>query len=171
MKNKKQSNLSNQNSKTSNLNLSLKAITTWLSFIAIPPPPVSGSSRQLIQFLRIFSLLFVLIVHFTLVVHVFLNARNVSLTYTRGISTTASSWNFIIDNINWAMYVVGGHVFLLFLTRPKTWTDLINSFNLLEDNLKTPDILSKCRRVSVQLIVYIICSVRIKFVPILVIIN
>lgn len=140
------------------LDLSLQHLTRWMGLLGIAPP--SSFNPRFNCFLRFFSFLLVVSIHIWLVVHISLNARNVSVSYVRQISTTTTSWTFIIDNLNLAMYVVGGHVFLLFLTRPKTWKEFTVSFKLLEDNLSTRNIYLRCRRQTVNAIIYISVSVK-----------
>lgn len=141
------------------LNSSLDSLRKWMKLIGVPLPPVTGSFNPFSQFICAIFFTVVLLIHLWLVFHTSFNARTVSVSYSNGISTTASSWNFIIDSINFAMYVISGHVFMLFLTRPKTWKDLINSLKILEDQ-DTINIYRKCRQFTFHAIVYVISSVR-----------
>ena len=88
------------------------------------------------------------------------NKNLISNAYVTGTSTSALSWNFIIDYLNMAIYTIGGRCFLSLVTRPKTWMDLVKSFQLLEENLSSPEIYAERRRVGVKAIIYITVSVR-----------
>lgn len=43
------------------------------------------------------------------------------------LNSTTSSWNFIIDFINYSIYSVGGHLILLVIVRPR-WTAMVEYF-------------------------------------------
>lgn len=136
---------------------SLEPITRVIGLIGISRPLVDG--HLLRPFSRAFSFLLVASIQFGLVIHIFQNAKNVSKSYIMGV-TSASSWNFIIDNLNLAFYTIGGNIVLLMLTRPRTWQNLIKSFELLEKNLTTREIYPKCRQISVKAVIYIFVSVN-----------
>ena len=138
---------------------SLEPIVKIMGLTGISSPIIDGHFSWFTHFKRAFSFLLVASIQSSLVIHIFLNARNVSNSYIAGISTTALSWNFIIDNLNVAFYTMGGNYFLLMLTRPKTWIKLVKSFKQLEMNLPAPEIYPECRKVGVKSIVYITISV------------
>lgn len=142
-----------------NLNSSLDSLRKWMKLLGVPMPPVTGSFSPFSQFIRFFFFTLILLIQLWAIIHTSLNAKNVSVSYANGISTAASSWNFIIDSINFAMHIIGGHVFMLFLTQPKTWENLTNSLKILEDQ-DTVDIYQKCRQFTFHAIAYVISSVR-----------
>lgn len=141
---------------------SLEPITKCMRFgmgISVPPSKEVKSCRPTCHFYCIFCFLLVLFVHLSLVVQVFCNARNIANSYTNGTSTTTFSWNFIIDNLNLALYTVGSHISFLFLARPTTWMDLVLSFRLLEENGHSSEMYPTCRQIAVKTIIYIITMV------------
>ena len=137
---------------------SLKPFAKWMNLIGTPLPMENNSSclrtgYSVVCFLTIVSM------QIAIVTHIFFNARSVSVSYVKGISTSATAWNFIIDNTNLAMETIGGHGFLLFLTRKKNWMDLVDSFVLLEESLKLHNVYPKCRKLAITSVGYIIISV------------
>lgn len=156
---------SNPSTETKNLSKnfiwSLKPLTRFMYLIGVPLPLTDDkSSRPWRKLLTAVFFVVVVLIHLWLVVHVSLHARDISVSYASRVSSSATSWNFIIDNLNWAMYIVGGHSFLLFLTKPEIWKDLSDSFKSLEGNLAKLDIYPQCRRVTVHLLTYNVVSVR-----------
>lgn len=141
------------------LNSSIEPLRRWMCLIGVYPPPVNGFCCGLYYFYQAFCFLLVVLIQSSTVIHIFRNARTVSSAQINVNSTTALSWNFIIDNTNFALYAITGHGFLLLLTRPRMWTDLINSFELLDKNLPSLDIYPRCRQLTFIAIVYIIASV------------
>ncbi len=137
---------------------SLEPITRVMGLIGISRPLVDGHLFR--PFSRAFSFLLVSSIQLGLVIHIFQNAKNVSKSYIMGVSTSAASWNFIIDNLNLAFYTIGGNIILLMLTRPRTWQNLTKSFELLEENLTSHEIYPKCRQISVKAVIYVIVSVN-----------
>ena len=140
-----------------NFNWSIQPLARWMCFLGVPPP--TNGYNCFFIFYRPFCFLLVVLIQSSLVIHIFFNAKSVSREQINGISTTALSWNFIIDNTNFALYAIAGHCFLLQLTRPKTWANLINSLELLEKNFLLCDIYPKCRQLTINATAYIIASV------------
>jgi hypothetical protein len=143
-------------------NWSLEPITKCMQVmgVSIPPSEEIKSCRLIYCHLyRTFCFLLVLFLQIILVIQVFGDAKNIANSYTNGISTTTFSWNFIIDNLNLALYTVGSHISFLLLTRPKTWLDLVLSFKLLEENGHSPEIYSTCRQIAVKAVICIITMV------------
>ncbi len=143
------------------INGSLEPITKCMHVIgvSIPPSEEVKSCRSICHLYRTFCFLLVSFVQFSLVIQVFCDAKNIANSYTNGISTTAFSWNFIIDNLNLALYTVGSYISFLLLTRPKTWLDLVLSFKLLEENGHSSEIYPTSRQIAVKAIIYIITTV------------
>lgn len=144
---------------TNSLNWNLEYLNKWMSLIGCSlPTEEKTSKRKLLSGLfKFFWFSYDVIIQMWIVAHIVSNAKFVSATYiTESYSTTVTSWNFIIDNLNLSVYVVFGHGFLLFLTRPSTWLPIKNSFKLLEESLATIDIYPKCRRFTVKAIIYIV---------------
>ena len=142
---------------------SLEPLTRWMCLMGIPiPPSVEVSNCRLTcRLYRIFCFLMVLLIQSSQSIHIFYNAENVSMAYMSGLATSALSWNFVIENLYLAVYTVGSHICLLSLTRSKTWTDLIDSFALLEESMPCFDSLFfSCRKIAIKIIIYIIFSVR-----------
>lgn len=144
---------------TSNFELGLQYLYRWMSLMGVLPIERESKCRLCQHIFRASLFSLVMIIHCWMVVHVSINARNVSVSYANGISTAASSWNFVIDNINYGTYVIGIFGFLLLIIRPMRWQDLTYPFLLLEENLKTTDIYSECRRFTAYAIIYNVTSV------------
>ena len=142
-------------------NWSLEPITKCMHVmgVSIPPSEEIKSCRLICHLYRTFCFLLVSFLQIILVIQVFGDAKNIANSYTNGISTTTFSWNFIIDNLNLALYTVGSHISFLLLTRPKTWLDLVLSFKLLEENGHSPEIYSTCRQIAVKAVICIITMV------------
>ena len=154
---------SNKDPTTKNLShsfdWSLNPLIKWMSVLGVPPPPIDGNPRWPYYFIRIFVVSVLIIVDFWLVGHIFLNADSVSRAYSNGPSTTALSWNLIIDGCNFSLYEIVGYGFLITLTRPKTWRNLITSTSELDQNLPLPHIYPKCRKSLIILMIYVTISV------------
>ena len=138
---------------------SLNPLVKWMSILGVPPPPIDGNPRWPYYFIRIFVVSVLIIVDFWLVGHIFLNASSVSGIFSNGPSTTALSWNLIVDGCNFSLYEIVGYGFLISLTRPKTWRNLITSTNKLDQHLPLPHIYPKCRRSLINLMIYVATSV------------
>nr|CAH0103138.1 unnamed protein product [Daphnia galeata] len=135
---------------------SLEPITKCMRLLGIPIPPSKDfSSCRLTYYLyRTFCFLSVSFVQLSMVIQVFSNARSIANSYTDGNSTITFSWNFIIDNLNLALYTIGSLICFLLLTRPQTWMDLILSFKLLEENGYSSEIYPACRQIAIKAIAY-----------------
>ena len=83
-----------------NYTWSLEPIVKVIGLMGISSPIIDGHFSCFTHFKRAFSFLLVASIQSSLLIHIFLNATNVSNSYIEGISTTALSWNFIIDNLN-----------------------------------------------------------------------
>jgi hypothetical protein len=62
------------------------------------------------------------------------------------VKKITSSWNVIIDLVNFTIQGIGGHLILLFVVRPR-WTCLIDTFSRLEDQLESKFFI-KLRRIA-----------------------
>nr|CAH0103238.1 unnamed protein product [Daphnia galeata] len=122
---------------------SLEPVTKLMGLLGIPIPASMevSSCRLTCHLYSTFCFLTVMSIQSIQVIHIIYNAKDVSMGYClSGLSSSSSalSWNLIIESLNLALYAVDSHICLLLLTllmRSKTWTDLINSFKLLDDNL------------------------------------
>ncbi|XP_046450215.1 putative gustatory receptor 2a [Daphnia pulex] len=140
---------------------SLEPLTRWMWVLGIPiPPSLEDSNCRLPSHLyRIFCFSIVLLIQSSQLIHIFYHAEDVSMAYMSGLATSALNSVFIIENFCLAVYIVGSHVCFLLLTRSKTWSDLINSFALLEESISCSDkLFISCRKLAVKLIIYLIFS-------------
>ena len=144
-----------------NLLWSLEPVTRLMGLSGIPiPPSIEVSSCRLACYLyRIFCFLMVLLIQSSQVIHLLYNVKEVSMAYVSGLSSSALLCNFIIESFNLALYTVGSHICLLLLTQSKTWTDLIDSFKRLDENLPNNNLFPSCRKLAIKIIIYIIISV------------
>ena len=154
-----QSKLEDEKGMENNFTWSLEPITKFMGFVGIYPP-TNGRCSCVKHIHRVFSFLLVASIQPCVVILFFQNKNLISNAYVTGTSTSALSWNFIIDYLNMVIYTIGGRCFLSLVTRPKTWMDLVKSFQLLEENLPSPEIYAESRRVGVKAIIYITVSVR-----------
>jgi hypothetical protein len=141
---------------------SLEPVTKLMGLLGIPiPSSMEVSSCRLTGHLyRIFCFLTVMLIQSIQVIHIIYNVKDVSMGYLNGLSSSALSWNFIIENINLALYSVGSHICLLLLTRLKTWTDIIDSFKLLDENLLNNNVFAYShRKLSIKILIYFIFPV------------
>lgn len=140
---------------------SLEPITKCMRLIGIQIPSSNDVSSCWLtcHLYRIFCFLLVSFVQLSLVIQVFSNARSIANSYTNGNSTMTFSWNFIIDNLNLALYTVGSHISFLLLTRPQIWMDLAHSYKLLEENGHSSEIYPPCRQIAIKAIIYIFTAV------------
>ena len=130
---------------------SLKPITKWMCILGIP---LSVKDSSCCRVNRIFCFTLVFFIHSSQIIHMLLAS-----SYKTGTSSTALSWNFIIESAITAVYTVGGHISLLLITRSETWMDLVHSFKLLEENLPSSDLYLTCRKLAAKTLIYIISSV------------
>ena len=140
---------------------SLEPITRLMCLMGVPLS-IDGSicRKNCCRLNRNFCFSLVLFIHSSQMIHMFLNAKSIANSYITGTSSSALSWNFIIESVIVALYAVGGHLSLLLLTRSVTWIDLINSFKRLEENLPfSDDIYPACRQLATKTLIYIISSV------------
>ena len=137
----------------------LKPLIKWMNLIGIPPPPTDGIPRWPYYLFRIFAVSVFVVVDVWLVVHIFLNASSVSGAYSIGASSTALAWNFIVDGCNFSLYEIIGYGFLITLTRPETWRNLIMSTNELDNNWPLPQIYTQCRTSLINLMIFLGLSV------------
>ena len=140
---------------------SLKPVTKLMGLLGIPIPSSMeiSSCRLTCHLYRIFCFFTVMLIQSIQVIHIIYNVKDVSMGYLNGLSSSALSWNFIIENINLALYSVGSHICLLLLTRSKTWTDLMDSFKLLDENLLNNNLFASYRKLSIKVIIYTIFPV------------
>ena len=68
------------------------------------------------------------------IVYCIQNVNGFSIIGLGTLKTVTSSWNTVIDFINYAINGILGHLILLFVIRPR-WAALIESFYRLEDQL------------------------------------
>lgn len=142
-----------------NLSWSLKPLTNWMNFLGVAVPSSdlgSNVTGWLSYSYHYFVFILVLLINFWMLVHIFLNAKNVSSAYSNQTSNNTLSWNFIIDTINTAVCSVFAHISVLALTKPGTWEKLLNSLKTLEKYDSTASIYPKCREVAGRLLVYVI---------------
>lgn len=143
-----------------NLSWSLEHLNKLLSLIGCSLPAISvGPKSHSSRVLQCFCFLLNASFQTWLVVHILVNSKFVSSSYIAEVSTSVVSWNFIIDNVNLAVYAIGGHGFLLFLTRPSVWLSIKDSFKLLEKKSTTIDVYPKCRRFTIYALIYITLAV------------
>jgi len=57
----------------------------------------------------------VLVIQISIVVHMFCNTENIVSTYTKGNYSSALHWNFLIDALNFAVYVIGIYTAFIFM--------------------------------------------------------
>ena len=141
---------------------SLEPVTKLMGLLGIPIPSSMevSSCRLTCHLYCIFCFLTVMLIQSIQVIHIIYNVKDVSMGYLNGLSSSALSWNFIIENINLALYSVGSHICLLLLTRSKTWTDIIDSFKLLDENLPNNNLFAYShRKLSIKILIYIIFPV------------
>lgn len=139
------------------LDWSLKFFNLWLKLIGVQSLSVSEVECWS-RLLNIITFLTVTLIEMTTVVDVVLDITNVSLVYTDGVSTSdALSWNFIIDSLNLAFYVICGYAVLLILTHTNSLKELVNSFRQLEH--PNVDIYPRFRKICAYYTAYIILSV------------
>ena len=140
---------------------SLKPVTKLMGLLGIPIPSSMeiSSCRLTCHLYRIFCFLMVLLIQSSQVIHLLYNVKEVSMAYVSGLSSSALLCNFIIESFNLALYTVGSHICLLLLTQSKTWTDLIDSFKRLDENLPNNNLFPSCRKLAIKIIIYIIISV------------
>jgi hypothetical protein len=137
---------------------SLEPVTKLMGLLGIPIPASMevSSCRLTCHLYSTFCFLTVMSIQSIQVINIIYNAKDVSMVYClSGLSSSALSWNLIIESLNLALYAVGSQICLLLLTRSKTWTDLINSFKLLEENLPSNNIFASCRKFTIKVIIYI----------------
>lgn len=140
--------------------LSFDPLIKWMCVIGFPLPPVAGSSFHLSHFIRSLYLFLGVLIQLWSVIHVYVYADNVIMAYYSGsLQTTASSWNYLIDCSTFMVYNIGGHVFMLYVTRPKTWARLNQCFVALEKNVEEADIYLICRRTAIYSVIYSVVSV------------
>jgi hypothetical protein len=140
---------------------SLEPITRWMCLMGIPLS-IDGSicRPSCCRLNRNFCFFLVLFIHSSQMIHMFFNAESIAASYITGPTSSALSWNFIIESVIVAIYAVGGHFSLLILTQSVTWMDLINTFKRLEENLPfSDDIYPACRQLATKTLIYIISSV------------
>lgn len=153
--------ISNKPGKTPyRFNWALDHLEKWMWFVGVAPQRVGKRCTLLNDFVCGVRFLVVIVILSSLVLHSVFNARSVTETYVNDISNTLS-WNFIIDNLTYATYVIGVNGFLIYLTRSKTWAKLVSSFTTLEETLSpTFNIYKKCRKFSIYVILYTITTVK-----------
>ena len=104
-------------------------------------------------------------IHLWLVLSISLNFDSVSQSYyTNEMASTALSFNFLIDYLNCAVYVIAGHIFLILLAQPRKWKIITDSFTTLERNLIVPpdNFYIDLKRWSIYFAIYIGISVLIR---------
>lgn len=140
----------------------LKPLTYWMRFLGFRPTVVSsnGNSSYWHWFILILIFLLVLSMHIALVINICLNAKSVATSYINGYPSGAVACNFIIDGLNLSIYIIVNHAFLIFLTRPKNWKVIKQSFQLLEKNSSaTLEIYKKCRKTITVLMISVVVTV------------
>lgn len=141
----------------------LKPFWKWIKFIGMSID--SDESDSCFFIIRRWVLyLSVLCLHFTVIVHLFCNTENIaSIAYTKdGHISNTLQWNFLIDVLSYATYVIGVYTsHLLSITRSSgLWKSLIDSLDLLEIRfpLSTHNH-TRVRKWSIVATIYVIVSV------------
>ena len=72
----------------------------------------------------------VLSIHLAINVHMWLNLESVSSSYSPNASSSALSFNYCVDAINFCISTISVHTLFLIKTRTSSWKALIDSFEL-----------------------------------------
>lgn len=144
------------------MNQTLSPLLKWMSCLGVSAPASdSAISASLACFIRdLINYLLILAFQFFFVVNNCLDIKTVAKLFAKTYSTEAVSWNFIIDTLNLAIYIIFNHSFLLFKTRTKAWKNLSDTFEMPEAvSSSFFDIDSKCRKTQAVLMSYVVFAV------------
>ena len=126
------------------LNWSLQPLYFLLLFVGVdlnPDGKVYSKSRKFLTFSYCLICLFLnLAIHISALIYVCINLEQHKL------ETITSSWNLVIDYLNFAIHGLASHLILLIVVKPR-WASVLESFRCLNNQLEL-ELIVRLRRLS-----------------------
>ena len=139
----------------SQFNQSLRPLLLLLRFIGINLFKINSSSNRCLNIsYDAIWLLINSIGQIDVMVFLFQNRDKYLMLGVETVKKVTSSWNVIIDLVNFTIQGIGGHLALLFVVRPR-WGSLVETFSLLEDQLD-PQFFIKLHRIALFCVISLI---------------